>query len=166
MRRVFRKRRLEAISTELNLAAMVDMMVNILLFLLTFYGTATTDAVPMELAESVAKEPVSTRVQVAVTVEAVRVEGQPVVALRSEDGALVAPEAMGPEFDDLRRRLETARVAALTPDGMPPVLAVQVDRRVPWAVLKPVMAAATAAGWTDVRFVVNSVGSREATPGQ
>lgn len=162
MRRTFgRRRRHEEISTELNLAAMVDMMVNILLFLLTFYGTAPTDETPMELAESVAKQPVSVRVALAITVDAIRVDGVDVVRLGTEDGKVVAPDG-GPAFDQLKTRLELAWMEALGPaDAPPPILAIQVDKRIPWSVLKPVMATATAAGWQDVRFVVTSVGAHE-----
>lgn len=146
MRRGRRARRLVT-GSDLTLAAMVDMMVNILMFLLHLYGTDPNlqQQGDIELARSSATKPV---------------EGQVVVVV-STDGAAIGGEIVGSfglegELVELRDELAGLLVDAAAradEEGDHP-LVVEVDRAVPWTDLRRVLRAVSAAGYEDVRFVV------------
>jgi biopolymer transport protein ExbD len=149
----------------LMLAAMVDMMVNLLIFLLHLYGSGGVEVPPgLQLASSTSTAPTSPAVSVAVSPDAVSLRGK--VLLRgtgndadpwqaSSDGTIpVLQDALEAEA----KRIEAdARPAA---DGAvpEPEILVQVDRRVPWTALQPVLRSAGRAGFVKVRFLVTSVG--------
>lgn len=150
------RRRLHT-ETELLLAAMVDMMVNVLLFLLTLYGAGPgADLGEFELAEARAQEPITGDVHLTITPLLVAVDGSPVLRLDTRDSRLRLPEEDA-AFDELASRLDTRRSEA---EEAPP-LAVEIDRRVPWSVVRPLLDLAAGAGFTDLRFTVASVGEGE-----
>jgi biopolymer transport protein ExbD len=133
---------------ELMLAAMVDMMINILIFLLTLYGTDPIDVQPsadLVVPSSHSKDPVEPGVSMVVTRRAVLVDGVEVAALGAEKPSAAALS-----------RLQDELVKRLVPeaDGAPPELSVQCDHRVPWDVLGPVLGVAQDAGYGRFRFVV------------
>jgi hypothetical protein len=144
------------------LAAMVDMLVNILIFLLHLYGTAPIDASPeLDLPESLATDPVEAAPIVVLTTRAVQVEGQPLVSFASLDGTVEYSEGSleNGQLPPLTRWLTSRRAAMIErrPDSEPDTIVVECDRRVPWSVVTPVLATAGAVGFTQFRFVVNTV---------
>ena len=141
---------------ELALAAMVDMMINLLVFLLFLYGSDPIDAPPgpdMELSESSATEAVRPSVAVVITVREISVEGIAVQALIARDGVPALPEntVVAGDIPNLADRLrdELSRAedrARRRGAEWEPELMIQSDRRVPWAVLQPVVHSAGSAG--------------------
>lgn len=130
--------------SDLTLAAMVDMMVNILMFLLHLYGTDPNLAErdDIELPRSSAWTPLEDAVTVVVS-----------TAGASIDGEIVGSFGLEGELTDLRDAL--AQQAADEPDEEARrSIVVEVDRAVPWPDLRRVLRAASGAGYEDVRFVV------------
>lgn len=161
---------------ELMLAAMVDMLFNILIFLLHLYGTAPIDSSnpDLDLPESEATDPVEAAPIVVLTTGAVEVAGEPLVPFTSNLGMLGDPAAdpteggaFGyPEGSVQEGRLPplvewlTARRATMLerdPEAEADTIIVECDRRVPWSLVSPVLASAGSVGFTNFRFVVNTV---------
>ena len=154
-RRRHRERRLP--SGDLMLAAMVDMMVNILIFLLHLYGTdpgnvpASED---LQLAASTAIDAVQPGFVVLVMSKtAVTVDGSKVITLGGEGPNPTELDALGMVLSDRARKAQ-----AKAPDPDKPVeIVVEIDKREPWSVLRPVLATVGRAGFGHVRFVVTAV---------
>jgi biopolymer transport protein ExbD len=147
------RRRIEP-QSDLMLAAMVDMMVNVLLFLLTLYGAA--DAVgELELPEGRSKAEAEAEVALTITQQAVAVDGDAVLGVRPGVGwASLDEDALTRGLDALEATLRARRDAAASEEAR---LGVQIDRRVPWSVVEPVIRTAGHAGFVDLHFVVTSV---------
>ena len=158
-----RRRRREFPPGELMLAAMVDMMINILIFLLTLYGTDPIDvrgSADLQLASSLSHDPVKYAVAVVVSQKAVEVDGVPVLALHEDGGALRLPEGSS-ALDGFARELAGRRDAAVRAaserrqEPTIPDMSIQCDRRVPWEVLGPLLTVAGDVGFGQFRFVVH-----------
>lgn len=153
-----RAKRRELPTVELSLAAMVDMMINLLIFLLHLYGggpvAPTSD--DLQLAKSVATEPVHVRVPVVVSRTSIVVGDQRVVELLSDGERTYVPiEAVeNGAIGSLTEAIREA-VANSEPDTSAELL-IQTDRRTTWAVLGPVLRSAANAGVDQYRFVVSS----------
>jgi biopolymer transport protein ExbD len=159
-----RAKRREMPTVELSLAAMVDMMINILIFLLFLYGKGSLDTPPSEdlqLAKSDASEQVRASVGVVVTRKAVEVGGKSVLDLVDDGGVPRLPEGAVQDgrVPELTAAL-SARLAKVEAKPLPagqkyqPELLVETDRRVPWSVLGPVLRSGAEAGLEQYRFVV------------
>lgn len=168
--RARRSRRQEFPEGELMLAAMVDMMINILLFLLTLYGAtsiATPPGDPIQFAPSASREPVRPQITLAVTPSAVFVGTTSVVAL--DVGGTTPRLPAGAVTDGLVPTVASALQAlARTTPPLPgaeprpaPELLVECDKRVPWSVLGPLLHTAERAGFGVTRFVVRQTGPLE-----
>lgn len=142
------RRRQELPTGELQLAAMVDMMINLLLFLLNLYGNSNgvQPSDDLSFARSTEDRPVHPAPSVVVSQAGVRV-GDEVVGTWSAEGR--APDAS--EVAALR-----ATLMGLAQGDDEPELLLQVDRRVPWTSVGPVLGVAGEAGFGNVRFVVAS----------
>jgi hypothetical protein len=153
--RLARRHRAEA-RGELPLAAMVDMMTNILLFLLNLYGAtpvALESSKELQVARARSEDPVRYAVSVAVGRDRVRIG----------DTAVLMPADGAPWTEDARRQVGDAlasaqqrRVDAAAQRGDPPPVDVllQVDKRLAWSQVAPLVGLAAEAGLTEVRFVV------------
>jgi biopolymer transport protein ExbD len=138
---------------ELLLAAMVDMMVNVLLFLLTLYGAANAGG-DLQLPEGSSKADAGADVELTITQESVSIEGTPVLDVQASGGwASLSPDALTHGLDLLADKLRARREDF----GDAPRLAVQIDRRIPWSVVEPLIGVAGEAGFVDLHFVVTSV---------
>ncbi len=142
------RRHREAPTGELQLAAMVDMMINLLLFLLNLYGNSSgiQPGKDLSFARSTEDRPVHQAPAVIVSQTRVVVGGDTVGTWSAEGRA---PDRA--EIDTLQSALR-----ALPHDAERSELLLQVDRRVPWTSLGPVLTAAGAEGFANVRFVVSS----------
>lgn len=155
------RRRLGDDHGELMLAAMVDILVNILIFLLTLYGTGPEGlAEGVDVPSSAAGSGQPDKVTVAVGGDGIAVQGRTVLALvgavagaRLPADALDAHGSVTPLADALRPLLPDESVPA---DGAGRELVVQVDRRLPWDVVGPIVATASDAGFARVRFLVRT----------
>jgi biopolymer transport protein ExbD len=146
-------RRIEP-QSDLMLAAMVDMMVNVLLFLLTLYGSATVIG-DLQLPEGTSKSEPASEVELTITQQSVNVDGSPVLPVETGGGwASLTEDGLTRGLDSLEATLRDRRDAF---PSDPPRLAVQIDRRVPWSVVEPLIRTAGDAGFVDLRFVVTSV---------
>lgn len=189
--RAKRSRRHEFPEGELMLAAMVDMMINILLFLLTLYGATSLQPLPgdpVQLASSTAREALTPRITLAVTSTAVFVGGTSVIALDVADGKPHLPttavsDGVVPTVTSALQALAKTtppapRPATPPPSGLivgtngpaadeaapAPELLVECDKRVPWSVLGPLLHTAERAGFGVTRFVVRQTGALDPTP--
>lgn len=143
------KRRREMPPGELMLAAMVDMMMNLLIFLITLYGTDPIDLRPsneLVLPRAATGVPIEGAVVVEVTAKSIAVEGRPVVTLT--DGMVPAGG-----YAALAAAL-TAERGKVTDVDAEPELSIQCDRRVPWSVLGPIVTVAGRSGFPEFRFIV------------
>ena len=159
--RATRRHRREFPPGELMLAAMVDMMINLLIFLLTLYGTDPIEvrgSADLQLASSASHDPVKYAVAVVVSQKAVEVDGVPLLLLREQDGALRLPEGTTLEaFVTVLAGKRDAALVVAASKGVEavPDMSIQCDRRVPWEVLGPLLTAAGDAGFGQFRFVVH-----------
>jgi hypothetical protein len=164
-------------SGELMLAAMVDMMLNILIFLLTLYGTSPVRIPAGELllfAPSTARDPVRVSAVLAITTRSISLDGRPILPLSIDDSAsgprIPAGELENgrlPELDAaLTDLLVTTRAAAGSgpSEKVQTELIIECDRRIPWAILGPVVRTAGWSGFPNYRFVVRAAGRQEGTP--
>jgi hypothetical protein len=147
---------------ELALAAMVDMMINILMFLLTLYGTdpiAVQPTADLDVPTSTTRRPVQYAPDLRVTTREIILDGEIILALGP--GPSLPPRALEDGvLPALRARLAEAAVAARSTaetDAEPLRIDVQCDRRMPWEVLGPVLHTAGVAGFPAYRFIVRSV---------
>lgn len=165
------------------LAAMVDMMINILLFLLTLYGATSLTTLPgdpIQLASSSAREPIRPRITLAITPTAVFVGTTSVVALDVAEGlphlpATALTDGVVPTVASALQALAKTTPPSpaappgplsvgagppqiTTPDEAPELL-VECDKRVPWSVLGPLLHTAERAGFGVTRFVVRQTGA-------
>jgi biopolymer transport protein ExbD len=146
-------RRIEP-QSDLMLAAMVDMMVNVLLFLLTLYGSTAVDG-DLQLPEGTSKSEPTSEVELTISQQSVDVDGSPVLGVQSSGGwASLSEEGLTRGLDALEAKLRERHDSTSTET---PRLAVQIDRRVPWSVVEPLIRTAGDAGFVDLRFVVTSV---------
>jgi biopolymer transport protein ExbD len=145
----------------LMLAALIDMLVNILIFLLTLYGSDPGQATEagVELAASTSEAPVARAVIMVISQEFVSVEGRTVAPL----------EQVAHDQEELRTVLQhewdqvLAEADVAADDEKPaPELVLEIDRRVPWTSLRPVLKTAAAVGFVDLRFVVSTVSEHPA----
>ncbi len=155
-RRRARRRRDEP-TGELALAAMVDMMINILLFLLQLYGNSTVmvqSSPDLSLPRSDSADPIRYAVNVVVSRAKVTVGPDTVSEFPAENRV---PTEL--DLSAITAALTAAREAqqarnATTGTPEPAQVILQVDRRLPWEQLSPVIDAVGSAGFEDVRFVV------------
>jgi hypothetical protein len=150
--------------TELMLAAMVDMMVNLLIFLLHLYGTAPieTSADGLQVPDATTREPIELAPVVVVTRKALEIEGKPVITFVELEGELTYPEGVLdkgqiPPLHDWLVGRKAALVEQSEDGHVPDAIVVECDRRLPWSVIEPVLATSGAAGFPRFRFVVNTV---------
>ena len=166
-----RPRRLESGHGELALAAMVDMMINLLIFLLHLYGDTPVQvqsSSDLILPDSRSHDPMSAAVSVVLSRRAVEVNGQQVIALVDPDGNPHLPEGTveSGRLPALMKALQAAKAPAGTElDAEPPALLLQCDRRMPWSVLGAVVKSAGESGFSKIRFVVNEKSERRAGVG-
>jgi biopolymer transport protein ExbD len=146
------------------LAAMVDIMVNLLIFLLHLYGTAPieTSADGLQVPDATTREPIELAPVVVVSRTALEVDGKAVVTFVDLNGELTYPEGTVDKgqipalYDWLAGR--KASLAEQSEDGhVPDAIVVECDRRLPWSAIEPVLATAGAAGFPRFRFVVNTI---------
>lgn len=151
------RRRRSVVTSELMLAAMVDILINLLLFLLNLYGNSPAFLHPSEdlqFATSTSQEPVEYATNLRITRRAVEVDGEQVAVL----GEKGAPPSEA-ELAVVRDRL-AARLPPVPDPRKPPSLVVQADRTLPWTQISPVLTAAGDAGFSDLRFIVSFAGDR------
>jgi biopolymer transport protein ExbD len=166
-KRRHRKPRRQSTSATLTITSLMDTMTIILVFLLMNFGS---DEVQVEGSEdlnlptSTAEVPGRFTVNVVVSRRSIAVDGERVVEIeRATDPATGAETFTIPETtrlaEALRRKAGTARPQT-APDGVesPEVreILLQVDRRMPFSVVREVMATAGEAGFGSFRFVVIS----------
>lgn len=151
-RRKRRNRRIEG-DSELMLAAMVDMMINVLIFLLAMYGTGGARPPDgLDLSPSVAKDYERSAVVIVVAKTGIFIDGTQVVRA---DGFTAVDEAVknAPLKDLLAKRYQDAIDGKDPQDAeSEPTLEIQAARDAPWNSLRLVLDAAGKAGFVKLRF--------------
>lgn len=153
------RRRKEEPTGELALAAMVDMMINILLFLLQLYGNSTVmvqSSPELSLPRSSSADPIRYAVNVVVSRVKVTVGPDTVSEFPKENRPPNEAElaAIGTALTAAREAQAARPPATPGAEPEPARVILQVDRRLPWEQLSPVIDAVGSAGFEDVRFVV------------
>ena len=167
------RRRLRRIQTDagLSITSLMDMMTIILVFLLTNFGTNALPVQPSEdfqLPKSTAEGDLRLSASIIVTQTDVYVDGERILALgateepgvsvgipesEKRDGSVVAV------YDRLVAQVAVLRDAPAGVDGEPAFrgeVLLQLDRRIPFAVVRDLMLTAGNAGFGSFRFVVVS----------
>ena len=165
-KRRVRKPRRQSASATLTITSLMDTMTIILVFLLMNFGANDVQVEgsdDLHLPTSTADVPGRFTVNVVVTRRSIAVDGERVAELVRETDATGAETYAAPDLERLSavlaQKVEGARKAEL-PEGegeseIREVL-LQVDRRMPFSVIREVMATAGAAGFGSFRFVVIS----------
>jgi len=157
---------------ELNITSMMDMMTIILVFLLKSYSTddITVQGGDLQLPVSSSLTPPKLAVNVIVSQSQILVDGEPVVALEAaadpDTGKMVPKvpddEKLGPKILSLFEKLQAKadqskalgeRAASDEFDFKGQVL-LQVDKRLPFSIVRDVMFTAGQAQFGEFRFVV------------
>lgn len=142
------RRRLHG-DSELMLAAMVDMMVNVLIFLLAMYGTGGTHPpAGMDLARSTSTNADHATVIVVVSATNIVIDGKTLVA--------------GKSYDEIVTEAQKAPLAAAFTQiyadhqakdkDHEPELEIQSARDAPWDAVRAVLVGAGEAGFVKLRF--------------
>ncbi len=143
---------------------MVDMMMNLLIFLLTLYGTDPIDTRPtpeLLVPDSTSQRLVQYAVEVRVSSKEIAVNGKRVLTLHDgaagpaiPEGVLVAGQipALGAELASIASTLPPQDPAQPAPREID----VQCDKRTSWDVLGPVVETAGKAGFVQLRFIVRT----------
>jgi biopolymer transport protein ExbD len=139
------------------LAAMVDMMINILLFLLQLYGNSaiTVQMSPdLVLPRSPSSDPLRYAASMIVSRKEVQVGDTVVATFPAEDRAPTDDELkrIGAALEDALTAEQARMQTAGSQDATEVV--VQADRQLPWDQLGPLIATASDVGFANVRFVV------------
>ncbi len=136
---------------------MVDMMINILLFLLQLYGNSTVmvqSSPDLSLPRSESADPIRYAVNVVVSRAKVTVGPDTVSEFPRENRVPTELDlsAITAALTAAREAQQARSAGSATPE--PAQVILQVDRRLPWEQLSPVIDAVGSAGFEDVRFVV------------
>ncbi len=148
------RRRVSAEPPELPLAAMVDMMVNVLIFLLALYGSSLAGFDPnqVQLPASSAQQTPKDPVQLVISSAGILVDGKPIVPLQAGtepwtlDSALVE-DGLIPSL------IPSLRPTGFTADS-PTSSQIVCDKRIRWEILGPVTRTLQSARYEKFRFIV------------
>ncbi|MEE2829545.1 MAG: biopolymer transporter ExbD [Myxococcota bacterium] len=158
------KRRQHDIDAELNITSLMDIMTIILVFLLKSYSTEDIQIAPSDnllLPVSSSKRPPELAVNAVVSKVAITVEGVEVVKVTGNEvqdqykrGTLISPL-----FDILKAEADEAKANAEKTNGkFTGRLLLQVDRDIPFSLVREVMYTAGQAQFAEFKFVVYSGG--------
>jgi biopolymer transport protein ExbD len=141
----------------LNLVALIDILTNILFFLMVgFAETSTYEGLgKIHLPDSNANSELAVSVEVAISNEELIVEKQPVAKV--VNGKIVAAlegDKIVPLYDRLNqlRAVHQQSTQGLSKDD--DVVFLLADREVPFTLLAPIMKTAAMAGYPNFRFAV------------
>jgi len=163
---------------DLNITSMMDMFTIILVFLLMSFATTDAQITPnpqLVLPSSASNDTVEVAVALVVQRDQLRVDGLPILPLvgasAADGGAgLRLPDSAleGSRIPALFRALsEKADAASALAQGAPGAdrpafsgkLLLQIDKDVPFSVVRPILTTAGEAGFDDVRFVTYRSGA-------
>ena len=155
------KKRPEEPEAELNITSLMDIMTIILVFLLKSYSTEEITVTPSEdlsLPNSSARLKPELAVNAVVTKSAITVDGVDVVAV---SGGAVGPgqkrgTLISPLFDRLKDLADREKANAERPGYSPFTgrLLLQIDRDIPFGLVREVMYTAGQAQFGEFKFVV------------
>ena len=141
----------------INLTALMDILSNLLFFLLASYAAANTEikgADGMQLPASSSEAQASMSILVRVTLEKVEVEGKTIVTIK--DGqfqAKIDGDKIMPLYTELQRIGTVGKKGVkMTEDNT--VLLVLADKRADYAMISKVLKTAGYAGYPNFRFAV------------
>lgn len=144
-------------SVAINLTALMDILSNLLFFLLASYAAANTEikgAEGMQLPSSTSEAQATMSILVRVTLDKVEVEGRPVVAIKhGQFQAQIEGDKIVPLYAELTRVAEQGKKGVkMTEDNT--VLLVLADKRADYAMISKVLKTAGYAGFPNFRFAV------------
>ena len=142
----------------LNMTALMDILSNLLFFLLASYAAANTEikgAENMQLPSSSSEQQATMSILVRVTLDDIEVEGKPIAALRNGElpPELFAEDRVVPLFRELQKYAENGKKGVeMTEDNT--VLLVLADKRADFDLVSKVLKTAGYAGFPNFRFAV------------
>ncbi len=147
----------EAAPISLNLTALMDILSNLLFFLLASYAVSNTEikgAEAMQLPVSTSEQGATMSILVRVTLESIEVEGKPVARLKAgRPVAAIEGDKIVPLFQELERVARKGKKGvAMTEENT--VLLVLADRRADFGLVSQVLKTAATAGFPNFRFAV------------
>lgn len=148
----------EETPARLNLTALMDILSNIIFFLMASFGAQTLDmasAAKVKLPSSTSELSLRMSLSVAVGLEGLYVEDEPVTKL--EGGKLVDldDERFIPSLESTLRRIRAQRLAKNEqPRDADEVVLFVADKRLEFETIDPVMKTCARAGFTKFRFAV------------
>ena len=144
-------------SVAINLTALMDILSNLLFFLLASYAATNTEikgADGMQLPVSSSEEQATMSILVRVTLDKVEVEGKTIVYVKNgEFQAKIEGDKIVPLFDELTKVAKNGkRGVKMTEDNT--VMLVLADKRADYAMISKVLKTAGYAGYPNFRFAV------------
>ena len=141
----------------LNLTALMDILSNLLFFLLASYSVTATEikgTTGIQLPTSTSEQAATMSILVRVTEDEIQVEDRTVATVKN--GAIVAPveeDRIVPLFDALKERGEQGE-GGVKMEAENTVLLVLADKRVDYSLVSSVLKTAGYAGFPNFRFAV------------
>jgi biopolymer transport protein ExbD len=149
----------EGAPTRINLTALMDILSNIIFFLMASFGAQTlelTSASKVELPSSTSELSLKMSINVAVGMEELFVEDEPVGKL--SDGKLVGLDAerFHPKLEETLKRVRAQRLAKNEmPKEEEEMILFVADKRLKYDTIDRVMKTCARAGFTKFRFAVS-----------
>lgn len=145
-------------STQINLTALMDILSNIIFFLMASFGAQTlelTSAGHVTLPSSTSELALKMSINVAVGMEEIFVEDEPIGKLR--EGVLIGLDAERflPRLEETLKRVKAQRLAKNErPKDEDDIILFVADKRLKYETIDRVMKTCARAGFTKFRFAV------------
>jgi biopolymer transport protein ExbD len=145
--------------TRINLTALMDILSNIIFFLMASFGAQTlelTSASKVELPSSTSELSLKMSINVAVGLEELFVEDEPIGRL--QDGKLVGldEQRFHPKLEETLKRVRAQRLAKNErPKDEEEMILFIADKRLKYETIDRVMKTCARAGFTKFRFAVS-----------
>jgi biopolymer transport protein ExbD len=149
----------EGAPTRINLTALMDILSNIIFFLMASFGAQTlelTSASKVELPSSTSELSLKMSINVAVGLEELFVEDEPIGKLN--EGKLVGLDAerFHPKLEETLKRVRAQRLAKNErPKEEEEMILFVADKRLKYETIDRVMKTCARAGFTKFRFAVS-----------
>lgn len=141
----------------LNMTALMDILSNLLFFLLASYAASDIEikgAENMQIPTSSSEQEATMSILVRVTIDVIEVEGKPIVKIKNgQPEARFDGDKIVPLHDELRRiGIQGKKGVEMTEENT--VLLVLADKRIDYELISKVLKTAGYAGYPNFRFAV------------
>jgi biopolymer transport protein ExbD len=145
--------------TRINLTALMDILSNIIFFLMASFGAQTlelTSASKVELPSSTSELSLKMSINVAVGLEELFVEDEPIGKLQAGKLVGLDEDRMHPKLEETLKRVRAQRLAKNErPKDEEEMILFIADKRLKYETIDRVMKTCARAGFTKFRFAVS-----------